>query len=181
MSSPDTHHTSPVDRKIFWWLLRYPLQRVEDLVLALSVSTNTIYRHLNRLVEEGLVEYITPSLNVQSTCRLYHLGNDGLLAAATLEGADVKTLSSEWGSNEQGMLRQLPRLPALLTLQNVVNGLTAQASTMLAHTGGYRANISWHWQRDYHHAFSTQEGTLTWNADAALLFYRKAAPLTARV
>ena len=51
-----------VDDRILWWLLRYPLQRVEDIALALQVSANTVYRHLTRTVGEGIVEYVTPSL-----------------------------------------------------------------------------------------------------------------------
>jgi DNA-binding IclR family transcriptional regulator len=167
--------SSAVRGRLVRWLLRYPLQRVEDMVLALAVSPNTIYRHLTRLVDEGLVEYVTPSLGVKLTCRFYYLSNAGLLAAAEQEHADPLALALHWGAHEKSILGLLPRLPTLVRLQNLVNDLVAQAPTMLAHAGGYRAELTWHWLRDYQHDFLSAGKSWRLSADAALLFGRKAS------
>jgi DNA-binding MarR family transcriptional regulator len=165
---------STVRGKLVRWLLRYPLQRVEDIVLALEVSTNTIYRHLTKLVGEGLVEYVTPSLSVKTTCRLYYLSNAGLLVTAEEEQADARSLARLWDANEQGILRLFPRVPALVRLQNLVNGLVTQAPAMLAHTGGHQVKLTWHWMRDYEHDFLSKGNSLRLSADAVLLLGRKA-------
>src|SRR5581483_3463368 len=171
---------SSVDGKLFWWLLRYPLQRVEDLVLALQVSPNTVYRHLTKLIEEGLIECITPSLGAKATCRLYYLSNGGLLASAAREQADAHTLARTWRANEQGILRLLPRLSTLVRLQDLVNGLVAGTPAMLSHARGYHADIAWHWTRYYQHRFLFQERPIVCSADAALLLHRKAPLQTAQ-
>ena len=182
---------SAVRAKLLHWLLRYPLQRTEDLVLALEVSPNTIYRHLTRLAEDGLLEYVTPSLGVKTTCRLFYLSNAGLLVAAGQEHTDARALALRWGAHEHGILHLLPRIPMLVRLQNLVNALVTQAPAMLAPAGGYRAELTWHWLRDYQHTFLAggPEGTLhapgdgtdtikrllRLEADGALLFGRKAS------
>ncbi len=164
-----------VDDKILWWLLRYPFQRVEDIMLALQVSTNTVYRHLTWMIGEGIVEYVTPSLGARTTCRLYYLSNTGLHMAATREQTDARSLARAWDANEQGLLRLLPRLSALVQLQKVINGLIPQAPAMLAHEKGQRAELAWHWQRDYLLRFKVHDHPMNLSADAALLFYRKAS------
>jgi hypothetical protein len=169
-----TPDLSAVDRKLLWWLMRYPLQRVEDIMLALGVSANTAYRRLAHLGEVGLVEYVTPPLAVKSACRCYYLSNAGIVTAAAQERADARELARIWGANEQSVLKLLPRLPALVLLQDLINGLIAQAPAMLAHAGGYHADLSWHWIRDYRHTFQNQGAALTCQADGALLLYRKA-------
>lgn len=172
-SQHEASHPSVSD-KLVRWLLRYPLQRVEDLAPALAASEKTIYRHLTRLIEAALVEYITPSLSVKTTCRLYYLSQKGIQVAAEQEHVDAHSLAWQWGANEQAVLHMLPRLPFLLSLQDLVNGLVSQAPAMLAHTGGYRADLAWHWQRDYCYTFLDQN----YEADAALYFHRKAQPPT---
>lgn len=162
-----------VHNKIMRWLLRYPLQRVEDLMLALAASNKTVYRHLAQLIEEGLVEYITPSLSVKTTCRLYYLSQEGILAAAEQERAGADTLARQWGANEQEVLSLLPRLPALVRLQDFINGLIVQAPGMLAYPGGHRAELTWHWRRDYCHTFEDQGRQWNYEADAVLYFHRK--------
>lgn len=176
-SSRPQHEAShpSVSDKIVRWLLRYPLQRVEDLSPALAASEKTIYRHLTRLIEATLVEYITPSLSVKTTCRLYYLSQKGIQVAAEQEQVDAHSLAWQWGADEQAVLHLLPRLPSLLCLQDLVNGLVSQAPSMLAHTGGYRADLAWHWRRDYCHTFLDQ---WSYEADAALYFHRKALPPT---
>src|SRR5260370_26471322 len=166
---------SSVDDRILWWLLRYPLQRVEDIALALQVSANTVYRHLTRTVGEGIVEYVTPSLGDRTTCRLYYLSNSGLHAAATREHTHARSLGQAWGANEQGLLHLLPRLSPLVRLQKLINGLSPQAPAMLAHEKGHRAELAWHWQRDYLHRFRGNDRPMDLYADAAVLLYRKAS------
>jgi predicted transcriptional regulator len=175
---------SSVSNKIIRWLLRYPFQRVEDLTLALETSEKTVYRHLARLSEERLVEHITPSLTVKTTCRLYYLSQKGLLIASHQEETSTEAavdayeqasaLARYWQADEQALLPLLPRLQALLRLQDLVNGLVAQAPGMLAHTGGHRAELAWHWRRDYCYPFLDHEHQWSYEADAALYFHRKA-------
>ncbi len=160
---------------MLWWLLRYPLQRVEDIALALQVSSNTIYRHLTRAIEEGLIEYITPSLSVKSTCRLYYLSNKGLLTAAEHEQTDAGTLARTWAADEKGLLRLLSRLSTLIHLQDLINGLVAHAPTMLAHEQDSHTHLAWHWQRDYQHRFLANDRHLNLQADAVFLLYHKAS------
>jgi len=166
---------STLDHKVLWWLLRYPLQRVEDLVLALAVSTNTMYRRLNQLVEKGLVEYVTPSLGIRSTCRLFYLTHHGILIVATREQDDPGELSQRFYANETGLLRLLPRVSSLVLVQNLLNGLCKHAPLMLAHRRGYRADIAWHWVRDYQQSFRVKEQVVSCHVDAALLFQRRIA------
>src|SRR5579859_6022369 len=165
---------SAVRAKLLHWLLRYPLQRAEDLVLALEVSANTIYRHLTRLIEERLVEYITPSLGVKTTCRLYYLSNAGLLLAAEQEHVDAQSLARSWGAHEQGILQLLPRISMLVHLQNLVNGLVVHAPAILAHAGGQRAELTWQWLRDYTFDVPSEDQVLHLSMDAALVFNRQA-------
>src|SRR5260370_6488553 len=101
---------SSVDDRILWWLPRYPLQRVEDIALALQVSANTVYRHLTRTVGEGIVEYVTPSLGDRTTCRLYYLSNSGLHAAPTREHTHARSLGQPCGATKQPLLHLCPRL-----------------------------------------------------------------------
>jgi hypothetical protein len=181
---------SSVSHKIIRWLLRYPFQRVEDLTLALKTSEKTVYRHMARLGEEKLIEHITPSLSVKTTCRLYHLTQKGILVAAHQEEANTdastdiyelaSSLARDWRADEQALLPLLPRLQALLRLQDLVNGLVSQAPGMLAHAGGHRAELAWHWRRDYCYPFLDHEHQWNYEADAALYFHRKAQTMTAK-
>jgi predicted transcriptional regulator len=152
------------------------LQRVEDLTRALETSEKTVYRHLTRLVEAALVEYITPSLSVKNTCRLYYLSQKGIQIAAEQEHIDAGSLASYQGASEYVVLHLLPRMASLLRLQELVNGLVTLAPAMLAHPGGYRAELAWHWQRDYGYTFLDQGQQWNYTADAALYFHRKALP-----
>ncbi|HEU5200335.1 MAG TPA: MarR family winged helix-turn-helix transcriptional regulator, partial [Ktedonobacterales bacterium] len=153
------------------WLLRHPLQRDSDLALAFQAHPTTIYRHLTRLVEEGLVEYLSPSGETNRQ-RLYYLTQTGLLAAAEQQAASPTALARMWGADEAGLLRLLPRLTTLMTLQNVINGLVAHAPDILAYPNGVRASLSWHWRRDWQHRFISRGRKASCRADAVLLFHR---------
>src|SRR5947209_5917824 len=50
------------DWRLLHWLLRYPLQRVDDLVVAVArwTSRATVYRHIQGLEAKRLVERVLP-------------------------------------------------------------------------------------------------------------------------
>ncbi len=153
------------------WLLRHPLQRDSDLALAFQVHPTTVYRHLTYLVEKGLVEYCSPSGETNRQ-RLYHLTQDGLLAVAEQQAASPTALARMWGADEAGLLRLLPQLTTLMTIQNVINGLVMHAPDILAYPNGTRASLSWHWRRDWQHRFASKGKVTHCRADAVLLFHR---------
>ncbi len=156
---------------VITWLLRHPLQRDDDLALAFEVHPTTMYRHLTRLVEEGLVEYLSPS-GATNRQRLYYLTQAGLLVAAKQHAASPTMLARMWGADEAGLLRLLPRLTTLLTLQQVINGLVMHAPNILASSNGARSTFSWHWRRDWQHRFVSKGRVARCRADAVLLFHR---------
>ena len=162
----------PSGGKLLQWLLRYPFQRAEDWALAhppRGIAISTATRQINQCEQLGLVECVTPSLGADS-CRLFYLSARGLLAVAALEGADAASLAQAYGADERGLLRLLPRLHALMFLQNVVNALVARAPIALA-PGGTRKELNWHWRRDYQHSFSFHGKPVNAVADAVLVFH----------
>src|SRR5258708_25981021 len=72
-----------LDWRLLHWLLRYPLQRVDDLVVGVArwASRATGYRHLQGLEASALVESVLPATPGTGK-RLYHLSNLGLHALA---------------------------------------------------------------------------------------------------
>lgn len=160
-----------ITASVLSWLLRHPLQRDSDLALAFQVHPTTIYRHLTRLVEKGLVEYFSPSGETNRQ-RLYYLTQAGLLAAAEQQAISPTALARMWGADETGLLRLLPRLTALLTIQKVINGLVAPAPDILAYPNGVRASLSWHWRRNWQYRFVSKGRMVRCRADAVLLFHR---------
>src|SRR5215470_15392963 len=50
------------DWRLLYWLLRYPLQRADDLVVGVArwASRATVYRHLQALEAGGLLEGVLP-------------------------------------------------------------------------------------------------------------------------
>jgi predicted transcriptional regulator len=170
---PDIHELlgqlADVDIRLLQWLLRYPFQRAEDLALAEGISSATAYRHLVVLFNSGLVERVMPAALGTGKCWLYHLSDLGLQALAVHEQADATDLARAWRADERCLLRLLPRLSSLVTLQECLNGLVAHAPEALAHQGR-RSEVRWHWVRDYTHHFLYREKMLRCTADAALLF-----------
>ena len=76
-----------VDWRLLHWLLHYPLQRADDLVVGVArwASRATVYRHMQALEARGLVESVLPKTPGTGK-RLYHLSNLGLhLLARHLE------------------------------------------------------------------------------------------------
>ncbi len=77
-----TEAASPLvelDWRLLHWLLRYPLQRAEDLVVGVArwASRATVYRHLQGLEANGLVESVLPKTPGEGKL-VYYLSNHGL-------------------------------------------------------------------------------------------------------
>ncbi len=162
--------TEEVRSQVLLWLLHHPLQRSNDLHLALGTSASTLHRVLSAAEAQGEIEY------VQQMSRWYYLSNRGLLAAAQQEDAEVKALTRTWEADERGLLSLLPRLSQLALLQELVNGLARHAPRMLAYEDGTLADIEWSWRRDLFHRFRTHAREASYHADAALCLYRYAPP-----
>src|SRR2546423_12928178 len=86
-----------LDWRLLHWLLRYPLQRVDDLVVGVArwASRATVYRRLQGLETSGLVESViakTPGTGKQ----LYHLSNTGLHILVRHLGTPARELARSW-------------------------------------------------------------------------------------
>jgi DNA-binding MarR family transcriptional regulator len=152
------------------WLVR-PLQRAEDIAVALQVHPVTVFRHLQRLEQEGLVESITPG-TIANSGRLYYLTQAGLIRVAQQRGVSPQAWAETRGADEATMLRLLPRLSTLIVVQNVINSLVTEAPARLSYPGGRRADLTWQWQRDWRHTFVYKNKQVRCAADAALVFHR---------
>src|SRR5579863_2485875 len=113
-----------LDWRLLSWLLRYPFQRADDLVVGMArwISRATVYRHLHALEQHALIASVLPKTPAEGK-RLYHLSNLGLHLLAAQLGTSARTLARDWQADEAGLLRLVPRLPILLSLQSLVNGL----------------------------------------------------------
>lgn len=163
---------SDITPSLLYWLLR-PLQRAEDIAIALQVHSVTVFRHLQRLEQDGLVESITPG-TIANSQRLYYLTQAGLVSVAKQRGMPPQALAETWGADEAAILRMLPRLSTLIVIQNIINSLVTQAPAMLSYPDGRRADLTWHWRRDWHHPFVYKNRQVRCAADAALVFHRYA-------
>src|SRR5271157_3398465 len=65
-----------VDWRLLHWLLRYPLQRADDLIVGVVrwASRASVYRHVQALEARGLVESVLPKTPGTGK-RLYYLSN----------------------------------------------------------------------------------------------------------
>ncbi|GAC1477704.1 MAG: hypothetical protein NVS2B12_32090 [Ktedonobacteraceae bacterium] len=158
-----------VDWRLLHWLLRYPLQRVDDLVVGVArwASRATVYRHLRELEVRGLVESMLPKTPGAGK-RLYHLSNAGLHILAGYLQRSARELARGFQADEAGVLRVLPRLPTLLPLQDVVNGLITYAAEAVTTQGRRPRLVRWDWQRDVVHRFHYRERVLYFTADGAV-------------
>src|SRR5258706_790481 len=158
-----------IDGRLLHWLLRYPLQRVDDLMVDVIrwASRATVYRRVQGLETSGLVESViakTPGTGKQ----LYYLSNLGLHVMSRHLDTPSRELARSWQADEAGLLRLLPRLPTLLLLQEVVNGLVIYAAEAMT-TGGRRPQlVRWTWQRDVTHRFRYREQAMRFFADGAV-------------
>jgi predicted transcriptional regulator len=158
-----------IDWRLLHWLLRYPLQQVDDLVIGVArwASRATVYRHVQELAGRGLVERVLPK--TQGTGKwLYHLSNLGLHVLARHLERPARTLARNWQADEAGLLRLLPRLPTLLVLQKVVNGLVTQAAEAMTTQGRRPMLVRWTWQREVTHRFQYREQAMRMFADGVV-------------
>src|SRR6266567_6127330 len=147
-----------IDWRLLHWLLRYPLQRADDLVVGVArwTSRATVYRHVQALEARGLLESVLPKTPGAGK-RLYHLSNPGLHLLARHLDRPARELTRRWQADEAGLLRLLTRLPILLLLQEVVNGLVTHAAEAMTTQGRRPHVVRWNWQRDVTHRFQYRE------------------------
>ena len=151
------------------WLLRYPFQRVEDWALVIAVERSTAARQIAKVEHLGLIECVSPALG-SGPSNFYYLNAAGVTTLAALEQVDPAELARAAGADERGLLRLLSRLPALVYLQNVVNGLVARAPVALAPAGS-QMEVGWQWRRDYGHGFTYHQQQFHCVADALVVFH----------
>ncbi|MBA2394001.1 MAG: replication-relaxation family protein [Ktedonobacteraceae bacterium] len=172
----DIEERGPLADRLLFWLLKHPYQRVCDLSFVFQISTSTIWRQLQTLIRQALLECIR-STNVTSSRHpdtLYYLTSQGIAHIADLVGGiDATRLAHMWKANETTYLRLLPRLQSYLSLHDAILRLIADAPRQLAYPGGYPATIRWHWQHDYVHPFERKKKRLTFRADGAVVFRRR--------
>ncbi len=158
-----------LDWRLLHWLLRYPLQRADDLVVGVArwASRATVYRHMQQLEEQGLVESVLPKTPGAGK-RLYHLSNLGLHVLARHLGTPAPELARQWQADEAGLLRLLPRLPTLLLLQDMVNGLVTHAADAMTNEGRRPQLVRWTWQRDMTHRFLSRDQPKRFFVDGTL-------------
>src|SRR2546430_9828754 len=98
-----------LDWRFLHWLLRYFLQRADDLVVGVArwASRATVYRHLQRLEASRVVESVVPA-TPGTVKRLHHLSNLGLHVLARHLERPARDLAREWQVGEAGRLRVLP-------------------------------------------------------------------------
>jgi DNA-binding IclR family transcriptional regulator len=158
-----------VDWRLLHWLLRYPLQNVDDLVVGVArwASRATVYRHMQALEAHGLVESALPKTPGTGK-RLYHLSNAGMHLLARHMNRPARALARRWQADDAGLLRRLSRLPTLLVLQEVVNGLVTHAAEAMTTQGRRPWLVRWNWQRDVTHRFQYREQRMHFFADGAV-------------
>jgi predicted transcriptional regulator len=160
---------SDIDWRLLHWLLRYPLQRADDLVVGIArwASRATVYRHVQALEARGLVESALPKTPGAGK-RLYYLSNPGLHLLARHLDRPARELARRWQADEVGLLRLLPRLPTLLVLQDVVNGLVTYAAEAMTTQGRRPLLVRWNWQREVTYRFQYREQSMRFFADGAV-------------
>ena len=158
-----------IDWRILHWLLRYPLQQADDLVVgeARWASRATVYRHLQGLEASRLVESVVPATPGTGK-RLYHVSNLGLHVLARHLERSARELAGAWQAGEAGLLWVLPRLPVLLVIQDVVNSLITGAAEAMSNQERRPRLVRWTWQRDLTHCFRYREQTMRLFADGAV-------------
>jgi hypothetical protein len=145
------------------------LQRADDLVVGVArwASRATVYRHLRALEARGLLESVLPK-SPGTGKRLYHLSNPGLHLLAMHLDMPARELARRWWADEAGLLRWLSRLPTLLVLQDVVNGLVTHAAEAMTTQGRRPELVRWNWQRDVTHRFHYRQQRMRFFADGVL-------------
>src|SRR5690242_18449091 len=90
-----------LDWRLLHWLLRYPLQRADDLAVGVArwASRATVYRHVQALEARGLIESVLPKMPGEGK-RLYHLSNSGLHLLALYLQKPAHDLAHLWHADE---------------------------------------------------------------------------------
>lgn len=178
---PETYVLNATHRRILQWLRHYPFQRLEDLVMALSTwsGRTTIYTHVKELERAQFIEALKGPLCPGKY--LYHLSPAGLTWYLLTTQTDTFALNEEAlremrAAERSALLRLLPRIPVLLTLQTAIHGLVGGAAATLTQQGHRAQLVQWNWQRDARHAFTYQGRTLRWFADGVGAFCLRYAP-----
>ncbi len=158
-----------IDWRLLHWLLRYPLQRADDLAVGVArwASRATVYRHLQELEANALVEWVVPKTPGTGK-RLHYLSNLGLYLLAKHLEQPGQDLAHCFQADEAGLLRWLPRLSALLLLQEVVNGLITHTAEAMARQGRRPGLVRWTWRRDLVHRFCYREQAMRFFADGSV-------------
>ncbi len=156
--------------RLLCWTLCYPFCSASQLSLALALAPARVYWLLTMLEERHMVEWVTPAAQGAGTQRLYHLSQEGVaLLAQRAHAESAAALATRWGTREQDLLRLLPRLPTIFLVDSFLHGLVTFAPAMHTHAGR-RAQVRWHWQRDYRHHFLYRQRTERWQADAGIIW-----------
>src|SRR5258708_7865769 len=157
------------DWRLLHWLLHYPLQRADDLVIGVArwTSRATVYRHLQGLEARGLVERVLPRTPATGKW-LFHLSDLGLHVLARHLERPSRELARTWQADEAGLLRLLPRLPTLLVLQDMVNGLVTHAAEAMTTRGRKPQLVRWTWQRDVTHRFPYRDQLMRFFVDGVV-------------
>src|SRR5205085_6626136 len=92
-----------IEGRLLHWLLRYPLQRADDLVVGVArwASRATVYRHLQALEASRVVESVLPKTPGEGK-RLYYLSNLGLHVLARHLERPARELAEKWQADEAG-------------------------------------------------------------------------------
>jgi hypothetical protein len=178
--------------RLLHWLERYPFQRAQDLVVALSPwqKRTTVYERLAMLESLHLIEALLAG--AASGKRLYHLSPLGMrlcdqfAAEANRENQEKQARWERWEARGNAQIRReerdklvrlLPRLPVFLLLQDVVNSFIMNASTALTSQGHHARMVQWNWLRDYDHRFvSFREQSLRLHVEGALALCLRFTP-----
>lgn len=171
----------PGEARVLRWLERYPFQRAQDLIVALSPweKRTVVYERLAALEKRHLIETLRPG--IAQGKKLYHLSPLGtyvcdLLAAPSGKGERQERWEHLGAAQvvreeREPLVRQLPRLPVFLTMQDLVNGLVTHASAALTQHGRRASVVQWSWQRDYRHVFwGPREQRFRLQVEGALTF-----------
>jgi hypothetical protein len=160
-----------LDWRLLHWFLRYPLQRADDLVVGVArfASRATVYRHVRFLEASGLCESVLPKTPGTGK-RLYHLSNSGLHLLARHLNRPARAIAGRWQTDEAGLLHLLPRLPTLLMLQDVINGLVTHVADAMAIQGRRPELVRWTWQRDMTQRFLYREKQMHFFAEGIAAF-----------
>src|SRR5260370_9150864 len=94
-----------IDWRLQHWLLRYPLQRADDLVVGVArwASRATVYRHVQEPEARGLLESVLPKTPGAGK-RLYHLSSSGVHVLAMHLERPARDLPRLWHADEPGLL-----------------------------------------------------------------------------